>query len=242
MTLRQTAIRNYLECPLRFRFEYLDQIPHRASPALAFGRAFHRTLERFHREQVTKLPAAQTLFEQVWAQILAEDRPRFENNNQEPEYAALGRELLEQYLPSPPAQRPPLLLEYPFALELDGHTLTGTVDRIDEADGGLVILDYKTGKRRPNQARLDDDLQFSLYSWGVTVTLDLPVVRCEYLHLRKMETFVTHRGPEHFQHLRQEVLPQVLRGIQAGVFPPSPNFWCCYCDYAYLCRARTGAS
>ena len=99
MILRQTAIRTYLECPLRFRFEYLDQIPRQASPALAFGRAFHRTLERLHREQVTKLPAAQTLFEQVWTHTLTEDRPRFENDTQEPEYAALGQELLAQYLP-----------------------------------------------------------------------------------------------------------------------------------------------
>jgi putative RecB family exonuclease len=177
----------------------------------------------------------------VWAQVLAEDHPRFESPAQAAEYAALGQELLSRYLPSPHAQREPLLLEYTFALELDGHTLTGTVDRIDEADAGLVIVDYKTSKRRPNQAVLNDDLQFTIYSWGVTETLGLPVVRCEHLHLRKMETFVTYRGPADFQRLREEVLPRVLRGIEAGVFPPSPSWWCNYCDYQYLCRDYPGA-
>ena len=241
MTLRQTAIRTYLECPLRFRFEYLDRIPHRASAALAFGRAFHRTLERFHREQVTKLTPAHLLFHQVWAQVLIEDRPHFEKNTQEREYAALGPELMTLYLACPLAQREPLLLEYHFALELHGHTLTGTLDRLDDTPAGLVLVDYKTGKRRPNQALLDDDLQFTLYSWGVTETLGLPVARCEYLHLRKMETFVTHRGPEHFQRLREDILPSVFRGLEAGVFPPSPSFWCHYCDYRYLCGAPPGA-
>jgi len=47
----------------------------------------------------------------------------------------------------------PLAAECRGALDLDGFKLTAVADRIDRFDGGLAIIDYKTG-RVPSQAEI----------------------------------------------------------------------------------------
>ncbi|HZM30667.1 MAG TPA: PD-(D/E)XK nuclease family protein [Acidimicrobiales bacterium] len=132
----------------------------------------------------------------------------------------------------------------------DGRALRfrGSADRIDEGpDGGLLVLDYKTGKA-DNYRRLSPDnpdergtrLQLAVYAQAaraVTGRLDAPV-RAEYW-------FVSERGG--FARIGYDVddavldrvrtsLGTIVDGIERGVFPPHPDDqfrpWvvCPYCD------------
>ena len=132
----------------------------------------------------------------------------------------------------------------------DGRPLRfrGSADRIDEApDGGLLVLDYKTGKaddyRRLSADNPDERgtrLQLPVYAQAaraVTGRLDAPV-RAEYW-------FVSERGG--FARIGYDVddavldrvrasLGTIVDGIERGAFPPHPDDqfrpWvvCSYCD------------
>lgn len=61
-----------------------------------------------------------------------------------------------------------IAVEAPFVAELDGYTLTGTLDLVYQRDdGGLVIADWKTGSRRVCDVLLDHGYQVAVYSYAL---------------------------------------------------------------------------
>jgi len=52
-TISISRVQAYLACPLKYKFEHVDQIPKpfRAS-ALAFGGSVHAAIEWFHKERI----------------------------------------------------------------------------------------------------------------------------------------------------------------------------------------------
>src|SRR5690606_15045649 len=51
-----------------------------------------------------------------------------------------------------------------FTLELAPALLSGSIDRVErDADGGVVIVDLKTGKKKPSAKELDDHVQLRAY-------------------------------------------------------------------------------
>ena len=74
----------------------------------------------------------------------------------------------------------PLLLEGYFEVPINERlALLGRIDRADEDDGGLHIIDYKTG-RRPQDVDAD---QLHLYTIILERSLGRPVARASYLYL-----------------------------------------------------------
>ena len=63
-------------------------------------------------------------------------------------------------------------LERGFTLKVGPYSLKGKIDRVDERDGGLEIIDYKTGNVPKRASDMDKD-QLLIYqlavknAWGV---------------------------------------------------------------------------
>jgi len=55
-----------------------------------------------------------------------------------------------------------LALERDFNLKINGHTVTGKIDRIDESEKGVEIIDYKTGAAK-DRLRPEDKMQLMIY-------------------------------------------------------------------------------
>ena len=61
--------------------------------------------------------------------------------------------------------------------------ISGRVDRIDERDGELVIVDYKTGRSRLDTDDARGSLALALYALAAERTLHQPCRRVELHHL-----------------------------------------------------------
>ncbi len=127
-------------------------------------------------------------------------------------------------------------------------SVTGRVDRIDrEADGRLVVIDYKTGS--PDGFGGPDTvfqggrrLQHALYMAVARRVLGADVARSEY-------HFPTNRGE--IQRLAYEekqlrrgriVVTALLDMVRAGhFFPTDEPEDCRYCAFAPVCRVRQGS-
>ncbi len=154
----------------------------------------------------------------------------------------------------------PMAAEYGFGLDVahapieillhDGRVLRfrGSADRIDAVDdGGLVVLDYKTGKA-DDYAQLSPDnpdlggkrLQLVVYAQAARAATGRPEapVRAEYWFVSERGKFARH-GYEVDDGVLDRVvatLGTIVGGIERGVFPPHPDDrykpWvvCPYCD------------
>jgi len=131
--------------------------------------------------------------------------------------------------------------------------LSGRVDRIDDRDGELVIVDYKTGRRQLTDDDARGSLALALYALAARRTLRRDCRRVELHHLPSGD-IVAH------DHTDASLQRQVTRAeataddivaatdtLEAGahpddVFPPAPSPNCGWCDFRRHCPEGQAAS
>ncbi|MCI4354695.1 MAG: PD-(D/E)XK nuclease family protein, partial [Thermoplasmata archaeon] len=150
-SLSPSSISAFKACPLAFRFSYLDRLPEPPSPAASKGTLVHRALELL----LCRPPLDRT----IDAALADLDRAHRELAD-DPEFAGLNltdderarfhgeaEVLVGKYfeLEDPTTVRP-IGLELKLQAEIGSVRLRGIIDRLElDADGGLVVTDYKTG-------------------------------------------------------------------------------------------------
>ncbi len=237
MELSAKRLKTFLECPRKFQFAYLDQIPVPLPASLAFGRTIHAVIEELHLDGEWEERRAVERFRQLWQQVLEGEQPLFLDARWTPDrYAKLAEKILFGYIKRHRDKPSPLLVEFEFLLPFGEHQLHGIVDRLEEEEDGLVIVDLKSDKTKPSKAELDTDLQFTTYAWAVWQLFGLPVKRCVHYHLRTNEELMTYREPERCGAVLAEVVRFVVQNIQAGSFPPNRGIQCRWCPFAFLCE------
>ncbi|MEP4078578.1 PD-(D/E)XK nuclease family protein [Haloferula sp.] len=155
-TLSVSAFKDYLACPFRFYLKHGMKMrgaePERVEwNARDFGNVAHEVLENWGNDpearEFNKVEALREYFElQVEAQLVRRFGERV------PLAARMQGESLKQRLGWFAAWQAVQHVEgwrvkeveKPFEIEIAGVTVRGTVDRIDERDGELRVLDYKT--------------------------------------------------------------------------------------------------
>ncbi len=173
-SLSPTALNAYIDCPLRFYYHYLAGITEEKPftgqvDEAAFGSLLHHTMKYLYEEKCEKEVDAgwmETLqhdgnrmeealsqaFRQVWFKHAGEGEP--EGN------LLLVKEVIREYAGQIMAfdrKTAPfriLALEKPFYRDFSFYRngkerkvrIGGTIDRLDEKDGKVRVLDYKTGK------------------------------------------------------------------------------------------------
>lgn len=139
-------------------------------------------------------------------------------------------------------------LEFSFdtTIDVNGRELRvqGRVDRIDELDGGrLLVIDYKTGHPARYQNGIYDGgrrLQHYLYSLAVEKLKGKPVARMEY----RFPTARAEGANAPFDAISLasggELVSGLLDAISAGRFLPTDDpADCGYCDFRDCCRVTT---
>src|SRR6185369_15316472 len=89
----------------------------------------------------------------------------------------LAMSWLKRYLAAQPVDNEPVAVERTVAAKTPTLALSGRVDRIDDVDGELVIVDYKTGRTGlgPDDARASRAL--ALYAFAASRVFRRPCRR-----------------------------------------------------------------
>src|SRR5687768_12789392 len=56
----------YQQCPLRYRFSYVDELPSEPSPHLSWGTSIHAALERWWDQKLPQPPAEKELLDALY--------------------------------------------------------------------------------------------------------------------------------------------------------------------------------
>ncbi len=233
MRLSYSSINTYETCPAKFKFQYEDRVPQSRSPALAFGDSLHRALHLFHNRPVPVPPSLEELHDMLEMSWVSEG---FVDESEERMYRDHGRQVLAQYHRENAAEyRIPAALEFRFTIQVEGVELSGIIDRMDRIPGGgYEIIDYKTNRRLPPQARIDRDLQLSVYHLAAKEVWGIEPERLTLYYLLPGQRMTTGRTAADVDELRRRIAT-VAERITAGKFEPRQNPLCDWCEYQSLC-------
>jgi len=233
MRLSYSSMNTYETCPAKFKFQYEDRVPQGRSAALSFGDSLHRALHLFHNRPVPVPPSEAELLEMLEACWVSEG---FMDASEERTYVDHGRQVLAQYHRENAADyRIPAALEFRFTIDVEGVALSGVIDRMDRIPGGgYEIVDYKTNRRLPPQARIDQDLQLSIYHMAAREIWGIEPERLTLYYLLPGQRMTTVRTRKDVDELRRRI-GVVAERIEAGMFEPRQNPLCDWCDYQALC-------
>ncbi|MET0865058.1 MAG: ATP-dependent DNA helicase [Nakamurella sp.] len=165
-TLSVSALVDLAADPQQLASRLRRPVPLEPAPQLRRGTAFHQWLERFFRGEalldVRDLPGAGD----GW---VADD--------------AEFDELRRQFLSSTWANRVPSEIEVPFATRIAGLGLRGRIDAVfADPDGGLTVVDWKTGRPPSAARRAAVAVQLACYRIAMSelTGTPLPLVRAAF--------------------------------------------------------------
>ena len=193
------------------------------SHALSFGITIHDTLRDFHAKQMfqeVSLDDLLKIYENNWNPLGYLDEKhrniRFE----------AGKKLLEKYYKNQQKEDiKPLALEKSFNIRIAGVKFYGRIDRIDPLDGGVEIIDYKTGSPK-TQKEVDKDDQVAYYAIAAKEALNMEPKKLTYYFLESDQKVSTTRKAQDLEKIRKdvsEIVGKIKNGdFCTGSFPPSP--------------------
>jgi len=217
------------------------------SANLAFGSALHRALQTFHEKLMegrrsTPDEIARLFLFDWQAQLV--DELRFKDGEDADSVKAMGDTLIRQYVESHQDLRV-VAVESGFQVPLVDPT-TGEIlgpDLFDLVLEGDALTEIKTSARAYDKGTLARHLQLTAYRYAYArlYRRDAKLKVTAFLKQKKprVEEYEATRSSDDdawFAHVAAEV----NRGIEAGVFPPSPSFLCGDCEYAEHCRKWRG--
>lgn len=250
MRTSYSALETYLQCPQKYKFQEIDKIKAPKSKEAVFGTLVHDALKyMFSRDPL--FPTAENVLAH-FREGMEQSKTTFADEERNL-YLASGQDILKRFY----AKNPPWnftvvdlesFFEVPLADEKTGatHVLAGKIDRIDKTeDGSYEIIDYKTSRRLPSQADVDNNLQLSLYHMGILRRwphLDPQNIRLSLYFLKAQEKLATSRTKEALAETRAKTIA-TIREIETKkregdkAFPPHPSALCNWCAYKKICPA-----
>lgn len=246
-----SQIQLYLRCALKYRFQYIDQLPRPWRPAaLVFGSSVHAAVEWFHRQrQAGGSPSAEEvckIFDADWfAQTL--EPVVFEGSETKEVLQVKGQAMLRLYVSEEHGPKPAAVEEW-FELDLaDPETgedlsvrMRGIMDLIEEGD---TVVELKTAARALPQGDLERHLQVSTYALVyLLLHQKLPKLRVDMLLKTKhprLERFETSRTPADLAWTAR-LIQRTARAIEGGHFFPNPSWMCGECEYFAQCQSWRG--
>lgn len=227
----------WLDCPRRYRFTYVDRPTPPKGPAWAHntvGAAVHLALSRLWDLPVGgRTPeAARALLVQAW------QSDGFESDAQADRWKGHAGDLVARYVGTLDVEVEPRGVERTVAFTTDALAVSGRVDRVDERDGELVVVDYKTGRSALTGDHARGSLALALYVLGVRRTFRRPATRVELHHLPSGKVLAWDHTEETLaRHVRraEAIADEAGTAGASGDYPARPSVLCAWCDYVRHC-------
>lgn len=242
-----SRLATFEDCPKRFEYRYVLKIPTDTEGIEAFvGKRVHDVLERLYiaagKGQVPSLDQVIYRYQQLFEEHYDARRVRIVREGTPVEfYRRYGEHCLRDfYRRHYPFDRDETLgLEHRVLFSLDDrdeYRLQGIIDRVTRApDGAIEIQDYKTGKRLPTQADLDEDRQLALYQIGLMERYPGQAIRLVWHFLKHNKLLKSTRSAEQLEALREKTIDVIDRIRAEREFKPQRSGLCDWCEYNDRC-------
>lgn len=248
-SLSPSKVASFKDCALAFRFSNIDRLPEPPSPAATKGSLVHRALELLFCEPAPErtLATALACLDRARAEF-ATDREYVGlelDGDAAAQFAADAEVLVRRYFTlEDPTLVHPIGLELRLEAQVGSLTLRGIIDRLElDADGGLVVTDYKSGKvpgLMQEQSRLGG---VHFYAFLCERVLGRRPSRIQLLYLSEPVAIVAEPSAQSIRGLEQRtaaIWKAVERACDNEDFRPRPSPLCNWCSFQDFCPAFGG--
>lgn len=248
-TLSPSKVSSFTDCALAFRFSAIDRLPEPPTPAATKGTLVHAALERLHL-----LPAAertpeagQACLDEAAAELRSD--PDYLGLDLSTEQAATfhaeAADLVRNYFQlEDPTRIQAIGLELKVEAEIDGIRLRGIIDRLElDADGELIVTDYKTGSAPSTQHERKRLSGVHIYSLLCEQLLGRRPRSVQLLYLKAplaITTVPTDRSTRGTRRTLGAVWQAVERACEREDFRPQRSRLCDWCAFQAYCPSFGG--
>jgi putative RecB family exonuclease len=248
-SLSPSRVSSFTSCPMQFRFSSIEKLPEPPGVATTKGTIVHRALELlFVRPAATRTPDALAV---DMAAALAEYRTH-------PDYVGLRLDdaaadkfdadchaLIDRYFAmEDPTTVREIGLELWMEAEVGALTLRGIIDRLElDADGELVVTDYKTGRAPSGNYEQKSLAGVHFYSFLCEAVFGKRPAKIRLMYLSSGETIETVPSAQSVKFITTRtnaVFSAVERACTTGDFRPRQSKLCDWCSFQQWCPAFGG--
>jgi putative RecB family exonuclease len=255
--LSVSAINDYVDCGLLYKFSRLERIESEFVPDVRlFGSAIHKALAEFHQErmigQIMTLETLQEQFEAAWRKAAkGNNRLKYRDGYDYDTCLKEGQTLLRVYHETNydpnnhDNQYQVLAIEEPFQFKIEGLDipLIGVMDLVEEDDSGTVVItDFKTTGRAYSADEVDQNFQLTVYHMAAKANgfgdreILLKFDCLIKTKTPRFERYYTTRGKPAESGAVKRILA-AWDGIRKEVFIPNTGNWKCKgCAYQSACK------
>jgi CRISPR/Cas system-associated exonuclease Cas4 (RecB family) len=244
MTYSYTQISQYLTCPRRYRYRYLDGWQEKDTrAAMLFGRAFERALAAYFLRE----DAAAVLFRE-WSACQNQGL-HYSNGDTWDRVLQQGIQLLDRFCQDDRIRirQPRHNLQIKFTRQVSiTNDFVAYVDAIGKLDGTRCLIEWKTTSSRYSEepaGLLVLDPQLVCYSWmtGISEVAQVVFVRKRLVEIQYFRTTISNEQRQEFSQLVEDT----IRRIESAQFLPHsgirfPQNPCSTCPYLALCLGNQG--
>lgn len=239
MIYSYTQISQYLACPKRYRYRYLDRWREKDTrAAMVFGRVFEEALGAYFRRE----DSAAALF-QSWAAHRDTQLDYSAGDNWD-KFAQQGVQLLDRFAQEDRVRirNPRRNLQRKVLRQLaGGNEFVAYVDALGRVEGTPCLIEWKTSSRcyQDQPAGLVGlDPQLVCYSWmtGIAEVALVVFVRKRMPEIQYLRATISDEQREEFARL----VDHTIAGVESAMFPARsgirfPQNACTSCPYIGLC-------
>ena len=228
-----SKINSFNNCPLRYRFIYIDRIKKKDEGIEAFlGKVIHRCLEWIYAEKINNdrtyysLDIIVNKFKEFWDESWHDQIRLFQFKNpkklsdfvkkKKMDYYTLGVNWLVSYYSryGPYFNDNVVNVEEKISFSIGGYTFNSIIDRVDMINlNSIKVLDYKTGKKYFTEKKLLVDLQMGIYYYAIQSKfpdIQIENITLSHFYIRDNKEVCIKASDINEDNLRKKILKNIL--------------------------------
>jgi len=238
LNLSHYQIDDYTTCPLKYKYVHILRLPF-FHHTIVYGKAIHSAIEVYYRHKINNLPVVledlHKAYTRAWKNI------GFLSQEHEERRFEAGKNSIKRFFEREEASGSlPVRVEEKFSFMMGTNRIVGRWDRIDNRDGQIVIVDFKSSEVHQQDAadkRVKDSMQLIIYAMAYASTFNhLP----NLLELHFLESGLVGRTEitDKMLEKAKEMIAKAAQGLRQHCYEAKPNYQSCrFCAFMEICPA-----
>ena len=232
-------IDDYLTCPLKYKYVHILRVPLLPNHQIIYGQALHQAVQTYDLARLNKQSFSQS-------DLLASLKDNWSSEgfisreHEEQRFKAAQASLKRFYKKEQKSNRQIKHVEESFSIRKEDLIIRGRWDRVDEQDGNIYIVDFKSSEvkdQKKADKKAKESLQLAIYAWSWLAKEKKLPYRVE---LNFLESGLVGSVQKDVKEIDKAwgMIRSVADGLKNNIFTAKPNsVKCSYCAYKEICPA-----
>jgi DNA helicase-2/ATP-dependent DNA helicase PcrA len=237
-TFSASALETYDGCPMKYKLQYILQVPTGQKTYFNLGSAVHKVAEhlsKMHMKGVSyDREMAVKLLDKYWS------TDAYPSKKKEQEDRRQAEKMIDTYLEWQKNNANEIVgTEIGFSIEIAGRMVRGFIDRVEKTkDGQYCVIDFKTGSKSVTGNTIKENIQMNVYALAVLKKYGKLPARASLYYIKSNET-VDYVPDNEIIDVQRERMEEMIRAVLGEEFGPTPTYnGCRFCDYEGICEAK----